>query len=134
MFREMSPVNNQSCYVDGGNSDILNRMECAWTQSSPQWLLLQAEASIDTQIESGNSGALYEYGGTNFNSFGGSQFSINLVRPKIQMISGHQRKTRKSSVIIPQDSKDQEAADQLSKTLMWSMTLQLPQPRNYLPC
>jgi hypothetical protein len=37
------------------------------------------------------------------------------------MISGHQRKTRKTSIVVPQEANDQSTADQLSALLLWSM-------------
>lgn len=47
------------------------------------------------------------------------QFSFNLIRPVINMISGHERKTRKSIVAIPIENADNETADQFSKVMMW---------------
>ena len=106
-----------------GNSDgdVLRRMEDAWQESSPQWLQFQAEADIDTRMTAGDQEALYAYGARTHNYWKRNQLSFNKLRPAIQMISGHQRRTRKSSIIIPQDTQDQDCADQLSKTLMWTM-------------
>jgi hypothetical protein len=107
--------------VNDGDSSLLQRMEAAWQESSPLWLQFQAEADVDTRMAAGDQEALFSYGARTFNYWRRNQFSFNKLRPAIQMISGHQRRTRKSSIIIPQDTQDQDCADQLSKSLMWSM-------------
>ena len=107
--------------ISSGDGAILQRMEEAWQESSPLWLQFQAEADIDVRMTAGDQEALYTYGARTFNYWRRNQMSFNKLRPAIQMISGHQRRTRKSSIIIPQDTQDQDCADQLSKSLMWSM-------------
>ncbi|CAB4121271.1 hypothetical protein UFOVP9_49 [uncultured Caudovirales phage] len=47
------------------------------------------------------------------------QFSFNLIRPTINMISGQQRKQRKSIVAIPIENADNETSDQFSKVINW---------------
>ena len=108
-------------FSNASDNHILQRMEAAWQESSPLWLQYQAEADIDVRMAAGDQEALYTYGARTFNYWRRNQFAFNKLRPAIQMISGHQRKTRKSSIIIPQDTQDQDCADQLSKSLMWSM-------------
>lgn len=108
-------------YITGDPNGVLQRMESAWMESSPLWLQYQAEADVDARMTAGDQEALYTYGARTFNYWRRNQFSFNKLRPAIQMIGGHQRKTRKSSIIIPQDTQDQDAADDLSKSLMWSM-------------
>lgn len=44
-------------------------------------------------------------------------FNFNIINPIIQAISGHQRQTRKSSIVIPVISPMQKTADQLTKCL-----------------
>lgn len=45
----------------------------------------------------------------------------NFIRPKINMVSGYQKKYRQSSVVVPTESQDQKVSDQLTKLLMYSM-------------
>ena len=52
---------------------------------------------------------------------GRSTFVYNYVRPKINMVSGYQKKHQHSSVVIPVESKDQATADQLTKLLLYVM-------------
>lgn len=44
-------------------------------------------------------------------------FNFNIINPIIQAISGHQRSTRKSTVVIPILKESQKTADQLTKCL-----------------
>lgn len=105
-------------YVDG-DSSIKQRMEEIYEENSSQWLQYMYEGDIDTRIYSGDTEALYSYIGSTYQYYKRNQVNFNKVRSIINMISGHQRKTRKSSVIIPQEPQDQEGADQLSASLLW---------------
>ena len=46
------------------------------------------------------------------------QFSFNRIRRVINMISGHQRRNRKSIVVTPKSNGDSETADQFTKIIM----------------
>jgi hypothetical protein len=46
-------------------------------------------------------------------------FTFNRIRRVIQMITGHQRRTRKSTVVIPIENANSHTADQFSKVLSW---------------
>ncbi len=52
---------------------------------------------------------------------GRSTFVYNYIRPKINMVSGYQKKHRHSSVVVPVESNDQQTADQLTKLLLYVM-------------
>jgi len=45
----------------------------------------------------------------------------NFIRPKINMVSGYQKKYRQSSVVVPTEAQDQKVSDQLTKMLMYVM-------------
>lgn len=47
------------------------------------------------------------------------QFNFNRIKRVINMISGHQRRNRKSTVVLPYENGDQETADQFTKVMMW---------------
>jgi hypothetical protein len=49
------------------------------------------------------------------------QFSFNRIRRVINMISGHQRRNRKSTIVVPVENGDSETADQFSKVMLWAM-------------
>jgi hypothetical protein len=44
-------------------------------------------------------------------------FNFNLINPAVQMISGYQRRNRKSTIVIPIKNEYQKTADQLTKCL-----------------
>ncbi len=48
------------------------------------------------------------------------QFNFNRIRRVIEMISGHQRRNRKSIIAVPEENGDSQTADQFTKILMWS--------------
>jgi len=52
---------------------------------------------------------------------GRNAFSFNLIRRNINLLTGYQRKHRLSSVVVPMESNDQEAADQFSQLLLYAM-------------
>ncbi len=47
------------------------------------------------------------------------QFNFNRIRRVINMISGHQRRTRKSIIVTPIENADNDTADQFTKVIMW---------------
>ena len=46
------------------------------------------------------------------------QFNFNRIRRVVDMISGYQRRNRKSTIVMPKENADAETADQLTKVLM----------------
>lgn len=51
---------------------------------------------------------------------GRSTFVFNRARRNIQLVSGYQRKHRRSSIVVPLEGTDQQAADQLTKLLLYT--------------
>lgn len=52
---------------------------------------------------------------------GRNQWVFNLIRKNINLVDGYQRAHRLSSVVLPQEDKDQQGADDLSDLLMYVM-------------
>ncbi len=46
-------------------------------------------------------------------------FNFNIINPIIQSITGHQRQTRKSTIVVPVHNGEQRTADQLTKCLYY---------------
>lgn len=113
-------VQKEDYYVDNDRS-ILSYMSDVYEQNSSQWLQFMHEGDIDTRFAAGDQEAIYNYISTNYNYNKRNQMNFNLIRSIRNMISGHQRKTRKTSIVIPQEENDQQTADQLSGALMWMM-------------
>lgn len=51
------------------------------------------------------------------NNFRRKMFNFNLINAQLQMISGYQRRNRKSTIVIPLKNSQQKTADQLTKCL-----------------
>jgi len=47
------------------------------------------------------------------------QSTFNRIRRVVNMIDGHQRRNRKSTIVVPVENGDQVTADQFSKILLW---------------
>jgi hypothetical protein len=76
------------------------------------------EADTDTRFEAGDQ--------TLWNELYGSlpltqrkQFNFNRIRRVTNMISGHQRRNRKSTIVTPIESGDEFTADQFTKLMYW---------------
>lgn len=88
-------------------NDAINILQTQWTQ-----------ADIDQRYSIGDQavmGQLYPSSQVN----GRKSFNFNLLNAQIQMISGYQRRNRKSTICIPTKNGIQKTADQFSKCLFY---------------
>ncbi len=77
-----------------------------------------SEADTDTRFEAGDQTLWNDiYGSIPINRR--KQFNFNRIRRVVNMISGNQRRNRKSIIAVPTENGDAETADQFSKILMW---------------
>jgi len=76
------------------------------------------EADTDTRFEVGDQTLWTDLYG-NLPANRRRQFSFNRIRRVVNMISGHQRRNRKSTIVTGVENSDSETADQFSKVLMW---------------
>lgn len=113
LFPSMGPV-----YYDASNRDVLSRMEAFYSQSLSINQSYWAEAEIDVRFESGDQALWNEiYGSVPLARR--RMFTFNRLKRIKNMMSGHQRKNRKSTMVIPVENGDQETADQFSKVMDW---------------
>lgn len=75
------------------------------------------EADTDTRFEAGDQTLWNDLYG-NLPANRKRQFNFNRIRRVIQMISGHQRRNRKSTIVTGVENADAETADQFTKILM----------------
>lgn len=113
IFPELGPQ-----YYDEADKSILSRMSAFYAESITINQSFWSEADADTRFESGDQ--------TIFNDLYGNlpanrrrQFNFNRIRRVINMIDGHQRKNRKSTIVTPIENGDSHTADQFSKIMMW---------------
>ncbi len=77
------------------------------------------QAEIDQRFFSGDQDLMNELYG-NVPMMRKKNFTFNRIRPIINMVSGQQRKTRKSIICTPIENGDNETADQFTKIIMWN--------------
>jgi hypothetical protein len=84
-----------------------------YTGSSAIWL----NAAIDKRFKTGDPTLYSESYGQNYQQY--QKFFFNLVRRHGNMISGYQRKNRKSTITIPNQQDTDELSDDFNKSLRW---------------
>lgn len=97
---------------------ILKKMDDFYTESITINQSFWGEADTDTRFEAGDQTLWNDLYG-NLPPNRRRQFNFNKIRPRINMISGHQRKNRNSTIVVPIDNADAETADQFTKLMMW---------------
>jgi hypothetical protein len=107
-------------YYDEHDKAILSRMEAFYAESITINQSFWGEADTDTRFEVGDQSLWTDLYG-NLPANRRRQFSFNRIRRVINMISGHQRRNRKSTIVVPVENGDSETADQFSKVMLWAM-------------
>src|SRR5882672_11043437 len=104
-------------YYNENDRAILSRMEAFYAESITINQSFWAEADTDTRFHAGDQSLWNDlYGNVPVNRR--RQFSFNRIRRVINLISGHQRRNRKSTIVVPVENGDAETADQFSKILL----------------
>ena len=105
-------------YYDEKDKDILLRMETFYNQALTINLAFWAEADTDYRFYAGDQSLWNEiYGNLPFSQ--NRSFNFNRIRRVVDMVSGYQRRNRKSTTVIPIENADQDTADQFTEVLMW---------------
>lgn len=105
-------------YYDERDKPILARMEAFYAESITINQSFWGEADTDTRFETGDQTLWSDIYG-NLPANRRKQFNFNRIRRVINMIGGHQRRNRKSTIVTPVENGDAETADQFTKILMW---------------
>ena len=116
----MIDMQEDKYYVDGNDSFIKQRMEDFYKSSISVNQAFWAEAEIDLRFKNGDQTVWDSIYG-NMPEYRKKQFNFNRIQKILNMITGHQRKNRKSLVTLPVENSDQYTSDQLSKALFWSV-------------
>lgn len=104
-------------YYDEQDRPILKKMESFYSESITMNQAFWSEADTDTRFEAGDATLWNDlYGNLPANQR--KQFNFNRIRRVINMISGHQRRNRKSTIVIPVENGDEQTADQFTKLFM----------------
>lgn len=109
------PNLNDSYYVDN-DKGIIQLMDTTYAKYISINQSFWSEADIDTRFKAGDQTLWNDIYG-NLPAFRRKQFNFNRIRRIINMITGHQRQNRKSTVVQPIEGSDQVTADQFSKLM-----------------
>src|SRR5574338_48862 len=106
-------------YYTGGDQPVQQMMDYYYSMAIQINQSFWSEADIDVRFKIGDQTLWNDIYG-NLPSFRRRQFNFNRIRRVLNMITGYQREHRLSSIVTPQESRDQHTADQLSKVLFWA--------------
>jgi hypothetical protein len=115
LFPQLGPQ-----YYDERDRGILGRMEAFYAESITINQSFWGEADTDTRFFVGDQTLWNDLYG-NLPANRRRQFTFNRIRRVVNMISGHQRRNRKSLIVSPRENGDSETADQMTKVLMSMM-------------
>jgi hypothetical protein len=113
LFPELGPQ-----YYDEKHKEILGRMEAFYAESITMNQSFWGEADTDTRFMMGDQSVYNDMYG-NLPANRRRSFNFNRIRRVVNMISGHQRRNRKSTIVVPVENGDSETSDQFTKILLW---------------
>ena len=113
LFPQLGPT-----YLNENDRSIIARMESFYAESITINQSFWAEADTDTRFHAGDQQLWSDIYG-NLNANRRRMFNFNRIRRVINMISGYQRRNRKSTIVVPVENADAETADQFTKIMMW---------------
>lgn len=109
-------------YVDGGEAHrhIMQRMDNVYSEAITLNQSYWSEADIDMRFKAGDQTLWNDIYG-NLPAFRKKQFYFNRIRRVCNMITGHQRKHRKSVIAVPVENSDDVTASLYTKVMFWAM-------------
>ena len=113
LFPNLGPT-----YYDEKDRGILERMESFYAESITINQSFWGEADTDTRFEAGDQQLWSDIYG-NLSAHRRRNFNFNRIRRVINMVSGYQRRNRKSTLVIPIENADEITADQFTKIMFW---------------
>jgi Ni,Fe-hydrogenase maturation factor len=113
LFPQLGPE-----YYNEQDRGILDRMMAFYAESISINQSFWTEADTDTRFLTGDQTVWNDIYG-NLPANRRRSFSFNRIRRVVEMISGHQRRNRKSTIVVPVENADEGTADQYSKILLW---------------
>ncbi len=104
-------------YLNDSFGAIKKKIDSDYSANQAIWQVYWTEATIDTRLEAGDTALMADLNQALPNNNRGSWY-FNRVRPLCNMISGYQRRNRKSTIVVPLENGDQKTADQWTKAMM----------------
>lgn len=112
IFPELGPQ-----YYNETDKSILARMETFYAEAITMNMSFWSEADTDHRFYVGDQTLFNDIYG-NLPASRKRQFNFNRIRRTVDMVDGHQRRNRKSTVVIPVENADSDTADQFTKVLL----------------
>src|SRR5882672_4665849 len=110
-----------SYYSEDGGMTVKSMVERSYRDSITLFQQFWNEADIDTRFVNGDQTLWQQiYGVTTLDNR--RQFQFNHLRRVRNMISGFQRRNRKTTIVTPIHEKDQQGADDFSELIQWVNT------------
>jgi len=100
--------------------DTLSEIRDFYQEASQHLQSFWYESSLDTRFRAGDQSLWQELHG-DIPHQNKKQFSFNRIRPLLNMVSGHQRKNRKTTVVLPREESANALATQLTDINLWVM-------------
>jgi hypothetical protein len=110
--------NLSDSYYTSQDAHILKQMDDTYAKYIQVNMSFWTEADTDVRFKVGDQTLWNDMYG-NLPAFRRKQFNFNRIRRIVNMITGHQRQHRKSTVVSPLEDSDQLTSDQFSKIMMW---------------
>jgi hypothetical protein len=107
----------QEYYTDG-NDSIKKQIQESWQINAQANQTYWREGTLDLRFKAGDQTIWTELY-TAYPIFHQKRFNFNRIRRIINMISGYQRRNRKTTTVLPIEGADEETADQFSKVISW---------------
>lgn len=116
----MTPRLQEEFYTDGDQS-ILKQMQESFDINAQANQSYWLEGTRDVRFKSGDQNLWNELY-TNYPAFQRKKLNFNRIRRIINMVCGHQRRNRKTTMALPIEGSDELTADQFSRILNWVNT------------
>ncbi len=107
-------------YIPDNDKNLLVKMDTSYTQAITINQAFWSEADLDTRFRAGDQQLWADLFG-NLPSFNKRVFNFNRIRPICNMITGYQRKHRKSNTVTPRENASSVGATQFTKLMFWAM-------------
>lgn len=105
-------------YLDEKYREIYMRYNQFYNDAFTIGASFWSEAELDTRFWAGDQNLWNDYYGGNLPAGRRRGYYFNHIKPQINVVTGFQRRNRKSTIAIPVENGDQATADQYTKLLM----------------
>jgi hypothetical protein len=105
-----------SALIDGKTKEAQERIQDFYNSHGSANQTFQSEANTDALLNAGDQEVLHNLGFNRVLPYM-DMYTSNKVRRLTSLVSGIQRRNRKSTIVIPVEGSDQKTADQLSKII-----------------